>query len=131
MNRGPTPERDPISNRNAPGLPGAAVLLVVATSLTAGLVLRSAVGFGDTAESEGGGSRMVYQIRIRGQLGAEWTDWFEGLEVTRADGDTVLTGVVDQAALHGLLRKVRDLGMSLVSVTPVRSDEANAPQVTD
>jgi hypothetical protein len=124
MNRGPTPERDLISNRNAPGLPGAAVLLVVATSLTAGLVLRSAVGSGDMAEPEGRGSGTVYQIRIRGQLGAQWTEWFEGLAVTLTDGDTLLTGVVDQAALHGLLRKVRDLGMSLVSVTPVGPDES-------
>ena len=63
----------------------------------------------------------VYQIRIKGSLGRQWTDWFEGLAVTLDDnGDTVLTGlVVDQAALHGLLRKVRDLGMPLVSVGPV------------
>ena len=124
MNRGPTPGRDLISSRNAPGLPGAAVLLVVATSLTAGLVLRSAGVSGGMAESDGRGSSMVYQIRIRGQLGDQWTDWFEVLTVTLADGDTVLTGVVDQAALHGLLRKVRNLGMSLVSVTPVSSDES-------
>ena len=68
------------------------------------------------------GEPMVYQIRITGHLGREWTDWFEGLAITlEANGDTLLTGpVVDQAALHGVLKKVRDLGMPLVSVTRVR-----------
>jgi hypothetical protein len=61
---------------------------------------------------------MVYQIRIKGYLGSQWTEWFGGLTITQEDnGDTFLTGmVVDQAALHGLLRKVRDLGMPLLSV---------------
>ena len=64
------------------------------------------------------GQPLVYQIRITGHLGREWTDWFEGLAITLEDnGDTLLTGpVVDQAALHGVLKKVRDLGMPLVSV---------------
>ena len=64
------------------------------------------------------GQSMVYQIRIKGHLGSQWTGWFEGLTITlEEDGDTVLTGtVIDQAALHGLLKKVRDLGMPLLSV---------------
>jgi hypothetical protein len=65
----------------------------------------------------------VYEIRIKGHLGSQWTDWFEGLTITlEEDGDTLLTGpVVDQAALHGILKKVRDLGLPLVSVNPVES----------
>jgi hypothetical protein len=69
-----------------------------------------------------------YQIRIKGQLGSQWRDWFGGLMVTlEENGDTLLTGlVIDQSALHGLLRKVRDLGMSLVSVNPVEAVPADA-----
>ena len=64
---------------------------------------------------------MVYQIRIKGHLDHRWTDWFEGMTITlEENGDTLLTGpVVDQAALHGLLRKVRDLGMPLISAIRV------------
>jgi hypothetical protein len=74
---------------------------------------------------------VVYQIRIKGHLGRQWTDWFEGLTITlEEDGNTLLTGpVIDQAALHGLLKKVRDLGMPLVSVSPVESGQADTLDV--
>jgi hypothetical protein len=67
---------------------------------------------------------LVYQIRVEGHLGQQWMDWFDGLTITlEADGNTLLTGqVVDQAALYGLLKKVRDLGMPLVSVNRVQSN---------
>ena len=70
---------------------------------------------------------VVYQIRLKGHLGSQWTDWFGGLTITlEEDGDTLLTGpVVDQAALYGLLKKVRDLGMPLVSVNCVEPGSAN------
>jgi hypothetical protein len=63
-----------------------------------------------------------YQIRIKGHLGAQWTDWFGGLDISLEDnGDTLLTGpVLDQAALHALLRRVRDVGMPLVSVRTMK-----------
>ena len=65
---------------------------------------------------------MVYQIRIEGHLGPQWTEWFGDLTITLEDnGGTLLTGpVVDQAALHGLLRKIRDLGMPLISAIRVK-----------
>ncbi len=64
---------------------------------------------------------MIYQIRIKGHLDQEWTDWFEGLTITlKENGHTLLTGpLIDQAALYGLLKKVRDLGMPLLSVNRV------------
>jgi len=70
----------------------------------------------------------IYKIRIKGQLDSQWTDWFEGLNITLDDnGDTLITGsVVDQAALHGLLKKIRDLGVTLVSVCPVESGQTDA-----
>ena len=76
---------------------------------------------------------MVYQIRIEGHLGRQWTDWFGGLAITLEDnGDTLLTGpVVDQAALHGLLKKVRDLGMPLLSVICVEPGQADASEINE
>ena len=74
---------------------------------------------------------MVYQIRLKGHLGSQWTEWFGGLTITlEENGDTLLTGrVVDQAALHGLLRKVRDLGMPLLAVMRVQPNQADALDV--
>ena len=73
----------------------------------------------------------LYEIRLKGHLDDRWADWFEGLTITLEDqGDTLLTGlVVDQAALHGLLKKVRDLGMPLVSVSPVEPGRAETQEV--
>jgi hypothetical protein len=66
----------------------------------------------------------TYQVRIAGRLGPDWADWFEGLAIAVDGGDTLITGpVTDQAALHGLLRKVRDLGLPLVSVIPIDNTE--------
>ena len=73
----------------------------------------------------------LYEIRVKGHLDARWANQFDALTITlEEDGDTLLTGpVIDQAALHGLLKKVRDLGLSLVSVIPVKPDPADAPDV--
>jgi hypothetical protein len=73
-----------------------------------------------------------YEIRVAGVLGASWSAWFDGLQVTNDDqlGQTVIAGpVTDQAALHGLLVKVRDLGLTLISVNRIqpRTDNAREP----
>ena len=69
----------------------------------------------------------IYQIRIKGHLGQQWTDWFAGLTITLEEtGDTLLTGpVVDQPALHGLMKKVRDLGMPLLTVNRLESNQVD------
>ena len=66
----------------------------------------------------------LYEIRIKGHLDDRWADWFDGLTITlEEDGNTLLAGpVIDQAALHGLLKKVRDLGLPLVSVNSIEPD---------
>ena len=70
----------------------------------------------------------VYQIRLKGHLSRQWTNWFEGLTITlEENGNMLLTGaVIDQAALHGLLKKVRDLGMPLISVNRVNPSQVDA-----
>ena len=71
---------------------------------------------------------LIYEIRLKGHLGREWADWFGGMAVDLTeDGHTLLTGsVADQAALHGLLKKVRDLGLPLLAVQCVEPDEKGA-----
>lgn len=71
------------------------------------------------------GHNTTYRIRVRGELGSEWSSWFAGLTVdAKRDGTTVLTGELpDQAALHGLLAAIRDLGLALLSVEAVSSLE--------
>ncbi len=77
------------------------------------------------ARHEGG----RFELRVRGRLDARWADWFDGLTLTKAgDGSTVIRGeVVDQAALHGLLQTLRDLGLPLISVTQVEADQREEP----
>jgi hypothetical protein len=73
----------------------------------------------------------LYEIRIRGHLNDQWSSWFGDLTLAlEEDGNTLLTGMVaDQAALHGLLRKVRDLGMPLISVNRIEHDQADIPDL--
>lgn len=68
-----------------------------------------------------------YEIRVKGHLGARWVAWFDGMTLTTLDdGTTLIEGpVVDQAALHGLLQKLRDLGIPLISLTPIPLDTAS------
>jgi hypothetical protein len=70
-----------------------------------------------------------YEVRLTGQLDAHWTAWFDGLTVSyENDGTTVISGqIVDQAALHGLLQRVRDLGLPLISVRKVEGDLSDIP----
>ena len=71
---------------------------------------------------------IIYQIRLKGVLEEQWSEWFDGMTITLTEnGETVLTGpVVDQPALHGLIKKVRDLGIPLISVNPSTPDQAES-----
>jgi hypothetical protein len=75
----------------------------------------------------------VYRIRFKEQLDQRWSAWLSGLEVIHeANGETVLTGdVVDQAALHGLLSKVRDLHLTLISVNPLEADSPSKDEAKE
>ncbi len=77
------------------------------------------------ALDENAGSPVIYQIRIAGHLNPQWTGWFGNMSITLlAEGDTLLTGpVLDQPALYGLLKKVRNLGMTLLSVNRVEETQ--------
>ena len=72
---------------------------------------------------------LIYQIRIKGHLDRKWADWFSGLSITSLEnGETLLTGpVLDQAALHGLIRKVRDVSLPLVAVIRIEPEHVDGP----
>ena len=78
----------------------------------------------DTQQGEGNREGQIYHIRVKGYLDDSWSDWFEGLRITHdSDGATVLVGpVVDQAALHGVLGKIRDLGLTLICARQVAGE---------
>lgn len=70
-----------------------------------------------------------YEIRVRGELGTAWADWFAGPIVTcREGGETVLTGILDQAALHAVLRRIRDLGLPLISVRSTEPERTTSDE---
>lgn len=73
-----------------------------------------------------------FELRVKGHLDARWADWFDGLTLTQAnDGTTVIHGeVADQAALHGLLQTLRDLGLPLISVTQGEADQRHEPRAS-
>lgn len=68
---------------------------------------------------------LIYQVKLKGHLNEQWTDWFGGVSITLLDDSTTLLTchVLDQAALHGLLRQIRDLGMELISINRVDPDQ--------
>ena len=76
-------------------------------------------------------TQLVYEIRIKGHLGPRWAEWFEGMSITlEENGETVLTGeVIDQAALHGVLKRIRDLGLPLLSIIPIQPEQIDETTV--
>lgn len=70
-------------------------------------------------------NKVHYEILLQGQLNARWADWFDGMSITLDDnGNTLLSGpLVDQAALHGILKKVRDVGLTLLSVNSIKPED--------
>jgi hypothetical protein len=88
---------------------------------------------GTTAGTPSSLTAQHYEITVRGHLAPRWSTWFDGLELTRNDdGTTVIAGpVVDQSALHGLLQKLRDLGIPLVSLTTTTSTRFDNTTITD
>jgi hypothetical protein len=92
----------------------------------------TAAGTNDASPADRSGIPQ-YEVRVKGHLGSRWSAWFDGLSLTSEDdGITVIRGpVADQAALHGLLSKLRDLGIPLVSVVQVFPDAANEPPALD
>jgi hypothetical protein len=88
----------------------------------------------DTRNPESNPSQpLLCQIRVEGHLGQHWAEWFDGLAITLEDsGETLLTGpVADQAALHGLLKRVRDLCIPLLSVMCTKAGQAEAAEVNE
>ncbi|MCW2803453.1 MAG: hypothetical protein JWN06_1670 [Propionibacteriaceae bacterium] len=89
---------------------------------------------GSTMSEESAGSHQDpgrYEIRLKGHLDSRWAAWFDGLSLTNdSNGTTVISGLVaDQAALHGLLQKVRDVGLPLLSVTQTEPDQPDLPTI--
>ncbi len=84
----------------------------------------------DTAARTAHGHVQHYEITVRGHLAPRWSAWFDGLDLTRTtDGTTVISGpIVDQAALHGLLEKLRDLGIPLISLTTTPAPDTTRPE---
>ncbi len=73
-----------------------------------------------------------YQIKVKGRLGSHWSDWFEGMAIFYEEGVTTISGkVVDQAALHGLLIRIRDMGLQLISVYRIESDSGKCIHQVD
>ena len=75
----------------------------------------------------------IYRIRVKGHLASRWERWFEPMTIApQANGDTLLTGpLVDQAALHGVIKRIRDLGLPLISVMESDPNQASSPDVDE